>query len=377
MSMKSKKNEELNFLYLDDKYANTKKKKTKEPKESKESVGATSSRPKRPSKKSTKKKKQEPKDDTFNFDNEIVIGVTKIPEKEPKKQNKTAKKKTKKKESVGARRRRPQNAQKKKTMSNKKKSQSAGATSRRPKKIIIKGIIKWTILLSALVASFIFFMMSPLFDLVEIQVTGNDHISQDTIISLSEIQIGDNIYKNSSSKIKKNVKQNAYIDSIEVKRHLPNKIELIVKERKTTYMLEFAGSYAYINNQGYILEITKEAIDVPIIVGYGTNQDNIQEGRRLEQEDLQSLEIAIKIMDFVHSKDFEYKINRINIADKQNYTLYLEKEKKTVYIGDASNLNSRLEYTKEVLKDTKGLEGEIFVNRDMSIKEKAYFRPKQ
>lgn len=376
MSMKSKKNEELNFLYLDDKYANTKKKKKKE---QKESVGATSSRPQKSKKETRKnKKKQEDKDEVFNFDNEIVIGVTKIPEKEPKKQNKTTKKKAQKKTkkakeskgSVGARRRRT-----KKSMPNKKAKAKKKKESR--KKTIIKGIIKWTILLSALVASFIFFMMSPLFDLVEIQVTGNDHISQDTIISLSEIQMGDNIYKNSSSKIKKNVKQNAYIDSVEVKRHLPNKIELIVKERKTTYMLEFAGSYAYINNQGYILEITKEAIDVPIIVGYGTNQDNIQEGRRLEQEDLQSLEIAIKIMDFVHSKDFEYKINRINIADKQNYTLYLEEEKKTVYIGDASNLNSRLEYTKEVLKDTKGLEGEIFVNRDMSIKEKAYFRPKQ
>ena len=70
------------------------------------------------------------------------------------------------------------------------------------------------------------------------------------------------------------------------------------------------------------------------------------------------------------------KINRINIEDKQNYTLKMEEEKKTVYLGNASNLSSRMLYLKAVLEDTKGLTGEIFISGDL-VKEKAFFRQAQ
>ena len=58
----NKKNEELNFLYLDEKYIEKKQK----------------NKTNRADKKSAQKKKKNKKieDDMFNFNNEIVIGVT-------------------------------------------------------------------------------------------------------------------------------------------------------------------------------------------------------------------------------------------------------------------------------------------------------------
>lgn len=368
--MKSKKNEELNFLYLDDKYDNNTKKK-KAPQTAK----------KQGNKKAKSKAKTQNKDDVFNFDNEIVIGVTKIPkEQENKKTSKIKQKKVKKTSNPMTKTEKKQGADKKSAPKNiqkqvqKKQAQNKKVESK--KSGLVKNVIKWTILLSALVASFIFFMMSPLFNVAEIEVTGNTAISTETIISLSEIRIGDNIYKTSKEKIKQKIKQNAYIESVEVKRTLPNKIELEVKERNTTYMLEYANSFAYINNQGYILEIASQALDVPIIVGYTTGQEEIQEGSRLNKEDLSRLEMVLKIMESTQVNGIISKINRIDIADKQNYTLHMEEEKKIVYLGDASNLSSRMLYLKAALEDTKGLEGEIFINGDL-IKEKVFFRQKQ
>lgn len=372
--MKSKKNEELNFLYLDDKYN---KKKTSSKKAQK-----------KPTKKKSKQKEQN--DELFNFDNEIVIGVTKMPKQEVKsKTKKASQKKASKKNN------KEKNASKKTTKIKEKKGADKKSAPNRTKKQVskkqvnkikevknnknrfIKNVIKWLVLLCALIAAIIFFMMSPLFNVSEIGVTGNNSINEETIISLSEIQVGENIYKTSSSKIMKRVKQNAYVESVQIKRHLPNKIELIIKERKATYMIEYAGSYAYINNQGYILEISNQALELPIIVGCTTKQDSIGPGNRLEQEDLNRLEMVLKIMDSAQTKELDTQITKIDISDKQNYTIHMDEEKKIIYIGDASNLSSRMEYVKKVLEDTKGLEGEIFVNRDLSIKEKAFFRPKQ
>ena len=141
-------------------------------------------------------------------------------------------------------------------------------------------------------------------------------------------------------------------------------------------MLEYGGSFAYINNQGYILEVSNEKLDVPIIEGYTTNVEELQAGKRLNKEDLSRLEMILKITESKESNEILEKINRINIEDKQNYTLKMEEEKKTVYLGDATKLNSRMVYLKAILEDTKGLTGEIFISGDL-VKEKAFFRQAQ
>ena len=89
-------------------------------------------------------------------------------------------------------------------------------------------------------------------------------------------------------------------------------------------MLEYAGSFIYINNQGYILEVSNEKLDVPIIEGYTTNTEELQVANRLNKEDLTRLEMILKIVEFKESNEILEKINRINIEDKQNYTLKME-----------------------------------------------------
>ena len=56
----------------------------------------------------------------------------------------------------------------------------------------------------------------------------------------------------------------------------------------------------------------------------------------------------------------------INIEDKQNYILRLEKEKKTVRLGDTSNLSTKMLHIVEIIENEKDVEGEILVNTDLS-----------
>lgn len=345
--MKSKKNEELNFLYLNN--------------QNNEDIKKMVSREKK-QKRTKKKAKEEHIDESFNFENEIVIGVTKIPKEKEKRNTSKANKKLQNKSVENKK-----GADKKSAPKNKKETK---------KKKITKKILKWTSLIIILLATLVLFITSPLFNVTEITVVGNNTVSTETIVSLSQIEIGGNIYKTSKETIKKRIKENAYIENVEVRRKLPNKIELEIKERKTSYMLEYGGSFAYINNQGYILEVSNEKLDVPIIEGYTTNAEELQAGKRLNKEDLSRLEMILKITESKESNEILEKINRISIEDNQNYTLKMEEEKKTVYLGNATNLSSRMLYLKAVLEDTKGLTGEIFISGDL-VKEKAFFRQAQ
>lgn len=294
----------------------------------------------------------------FDFDKEIVIGMPRISDdKEKNKKNKKTSVNTNKNK---------QNAKKKLT-----KQQQIAI---KKKKAILK-IVKVLTLIIVLIGVSIYVALSPLFNIKEINVTGNSKLSKEEIISLSELKTDENTFKVSKKNIKNKVKANAYIENVKIRRKLPDKVEIIVVERVATYMIPFANSYIYINNQGYMLEITSKKAEMPAIVGISTPEEELHEGQRLISEDLVKLGEVLQIMESANANELVDLITKIDISNRQDYILTLEKEKKAIHLGDVSNLSTKMAYVKKILNDEKGVEGEILVNTDLTNKG-AVFREK-
>lgn len=294
----------------------------------------------------------------FDFDKEIVIGMPRISDdKEKNKKNKKTSVNTNKN---------MQNAKKKLT-----KQQQIAI---KKKKAILK-IVKVLTLIIVLIGVSIYVALSPLFNIKEINVTGNSKLSKEEIISLSELKTDENTFKVSKKNIKNKVKANAYIENVKIRRKLPDKVEIIVVERVATYMIPFANSYIYINNQGYMLEITSQKAEMPAIVGISTPEEELHEGQRLISEDLVKLGEVLQIMESANANELVDLITKIDISNRQDYILTLEKEKKAIHLGDVSNLSTKMAYVKKILNDEKGVEGEILVNTDLTNKG-AVFREK-
>lgn len=368
MPKKHAKEQTVDFYYLNTEDNNNNKKKTL-------AVGAISNRPKDKEKeikkkiKTNNKKTEKDNEEKFNFDNEIVIGVNLIPDKnrKPQKVN-NQKSKTKKNNKISKKKK--ENEQKK---SNNRKEKKLTPKQQKRKRIlkIVQAIVKWIILIALLIGSIIFVMMTPIFDIANINITGNEKITNEEIINLTEINIGENIYKINLKNIKKKVKINAYIENVEIKRKLPNTINIAVKERKPKYMLQYGNEMAYISSQGYILEISQEVLKLPIILGYKTPSEQIEPGNRLNEEDLNKLEKVIRIMDSANANGIADLITKINIENKENFVIILEDRKITVYLGDMEKeVNEKIRYLKEILNLENGSAGELFLE-DMSRK---YFR---
>lgn len=248
--------------------------------------------------------------------------------------------------------------------------------SKKRRKLIFR-IIKIIVLLGIIIGGIIFAMVSPIFNIKDITVSGNSKISSETIISLSGLKLEQNIFNFRTSQIVDSIKQNAYIDTVNISRKIPDKIEIGVIERKTTFMLKYGNAYVYINNQGYMLEVTSEEGDYPIITNYSTPEEQIKEGNRLCVEDLEKLNDVLKIMEAASSNDGKIRdlITQINIEDKSNYILTLEKEKKQIYLGDVSNLSAKMLWLATFLKEENNNEGIIFMNFDLNTTQ-PYFREK-
>ena len=304
----------------------------------KEQKRKTKEREKRIKKQNSQKKVE----NQFDYDNEMVIKMT-------NKNNQKQEEKTKQKMS------------KKQRQILKKKKR-------------IKLMLKFTALLIIIIAGIIFALVSPIFNIKEIDVSNNEQIK--TIVSLSQLNLGQNIFKFNKNKVNKNIKTNAYIESVEIKRKLPNKVQIQIEERKQEYNVEFLNGYAYINNQGYILQISEEKQALPTIQGISTPDEQIVEGNRLNSEDLEKLEVIIQIMNICKNYELDSKITNIDISTKDEYTLYLEEEKKTIYLGDKSNLSNKMLYVQVIIEENRGKEGAIFVNGDLNNNFKPRFKEK-
>ena len=289
----------------------------------------------------------------FDFSNEIVIGVTKKEpqdfdrSKEEKKQNKNSKKNN--------------TIRKNKTNRKKKRKKSS-------KKMIT--FVSCFLLIAIVI---IFALTTPIFNISNIEVNGNSKISTDTIISISRLKKGQNIFKFNNSTIQ-NIKENNYIDEVQIKRKLPGTIIISVKEREIKYQIKLLNSYAYIDKNGYILEVSTVKKEVPIIVGFNIEENELINKNRLEVEDLEELNKILKVLDSAKTINIDSIITEINIENKDNYYLYIESQNKKIYIGDTSNLTKKMLYIKKILEEESDKSGTIFTNGDISSGFKPYFR---
>ncbi|MBQ2835356.1 MAG: FtsQ-type POTRA domain-containing protein [Clostridia bacterium] len=361
--MKKSKGQTIDSFYTSKKET-TKKTKTKK----RNNVGVNSARSSKDKKTTPKKKKKTNNEDNkiINIDNEIIIGLT--PKNNvgvgPVATHKT--KKPKNKKTVGANSVRPTKNKKinsKKKTANKKQNQKNKTKNK---------IIKWIILLLLLLTAIVFFMLSSVFNIKQIIVTNNSKVSSEEIINLSTLTPGVNIFKTTNNVIRNNLKMNPYIENVKVKRNLNGTVTLEVEERKATYILKFANAYVYINNQGYMLEMSENPLELPMITGFETPAEEINEGNRLAVGDLKKLEDVIKIMEAAKNISMDKLITAIDITDWANYKLTISSEGKTVQFGDCSNANIKLLKVQAVIEKEKGIEGEIYF-QDL---EKTVFREK-
>lgn len=258
-----------------------------------------------------------------------------------------------------------------------KKNKKARLTEKQIKrKKRIKLILKIFILITVLLGIAIYLILSPIFNIKNITVEGNAQISSEQIISLSKIQKDMNLFKVSNKDTINYIKENPYIKKVEIKRILPGTIKINIEERVVSFMLVYGSSYAYIDTQGYILEISANIKEgIPKITGYTTSEEEINPGSRLNDDDLDKLNDVLKIMSEAKKNEINALITTINVEDKNNYSLYLESEQKTVYLGDSSMLDTKMPYVKIILDKEKDHAGEIFVNMDLNEKN-PFFREK-
>ncbi len=233
----------------------------------------------------------------------------------------------------------------------------------------VKKVASILFLIILCITAITLFLLSPIFNITEITVKGNEQISSNEIISLSRIEKGTNLYKMRSKQIAENIKENKYIEEVNVSRKLPSTIVITVKERKPEFYLEFGGAYTYIDSQGYIIELSSNVLEnKPKLLGLKTPSENIKPGNNLCDEDVENIYEVLKILKIAENYSIKDKITSINISDSNNYVLNIQNENKIVNVGTTEKIDTKMMYLQSILEKEKDSSGIIFLNVDFKNK---------
>lgn len=232
-----------------------------------------------------------------------------------------------------------------------------------------KGIVKF-ILFIILISGIIAFLKSPFFTLQKINVKGNNKVKSSEIIKLLKIEINKNMFQKNLLFLNKNLKKNPYIKNASLKIASSSEIDLDIEERVEKYYISASNKFYTIDNSGMILkESTTEPTNVIKLSMFKTELANIKVGEKLSESDIKDIEdISNIIKNYIYTIKSDIEISEAYYNEKIGYVVNLSQEKKVVYLGDKNKMETKILYLKKIIEQEKGIEGEIFLNKDFKDK---------
>ena len=315
--------------------------------------------------KAKKVKYQEAKIQLFDYDQ--VTGTKKENKEKAKQQKKYQKQKLK--ELKEARKKEKQEEQEFELDLNINNNKAISNQKVKKKKRKIKGIVKFIIFI-LLISGIIAFLKSPFFTLQKISVKGNNKLIAAEVIKLSKIEINKNMFQKNLLSLSKNLKQNPYIKSVSLKIISSSELEFDVVERIEKYYITASNKFYTIDNSGMIIkEVTTEPTNLIKLSMFKTEETNIKVGNKLNESDIKDIEDISSILDnYIYTIKKNIEVSEAYYNEKIGYVINLSQEKKVVYLGDKNKMETKILYLKKIIEQEKGIEGEIFLNKDFKDK---------
>ena len=120
-----------------------------------------------------------------------------------------------------------------------------------------------------LLIAFVVYFQSPISQIHNIEVIGNESVPKKSIISISGIHIGDNIWKIDKKNAEKNILSLPEVKAVDIRLIFPNNLEVKLVERSVVAFMTEKNQFFPILDNGVILHKNREnAVSAPILTSF-------------------------------------------------------------------------------------------------------------
>lgn len=163
-----------------------------------------------------------------------------------------------------------------------------------------------------------FFLKSDFFFLKQVVINNNKYLSQEDVNNLLSLEKNKNIFFYDLQNLENRVKESPYVKDCNIKRKVPNKLIVDVKEKNIIGSLYNGKSYCYIDDQGKFVDELKEIKndELVISIAYTLNNktlkfDNANDKDKLitlyKKLDEENILLQIKTVNFTKEKEIIMK----------------------------------------------------------------------
>ncbi len=156
----------------------------------------------------------------------------------------------------------------------------------RKKKRRMRKLRTWAVVsvLVLLVASVIFALKAPYFNVRGFLISGSNYYTADEIIMMGKCKAGGNIFTGiDCSEIRKRLMQDPYMADVSVRRKLPATIEIEINERRQVAAIVYGDKFVVIDSEGIVLR--KTSVDPKVTILRGMTISKLKLGEKIELEE--------------------------------------------------------------------------------------------
>ena len=200
------------------------------------------------------------------------------------------------------------------------------------------------LLLAAAVAALtVFFKVST------ISVEGASKYSAEEIVSALDVKQGDNLYLWNKPKTISNLQRRLpYLETVQIRRHLPNTLVVSVVECRAAVAVQTNGVYFVVSEKGKVLEQTADAGTLPVVLG--VTLDNAVPGELLDPAGDTYIDALLTVLQTLDAANMLDDLDFVNLTELTDVRIgYLDRF--DIRVGTVEQLAYRLRFAQTVISE--------------------------
>lgn len=215
-------------------------------------------------------------------------------------------------------------------------------------------------------------MLTPYFHIKWFDITGNEKVTNEQIIQTANLQYNTNLFKVNLKNAESAISKIPYINTVTVRRKLPDGIRVQVTECVPVAYMPFGTAYVMIDENGKLLETVDKLENGPALpVVNGITVDNFQLGMSLSETNPNEAKALKSLLEKLREYELYDRVSAFDISNSDNLSFVFDQHKKVV-VGDSYRLDYKLMMLKAAIEQLAPSEAGTI---DLTIEGKAVFTP--
>lgn len=214
-----------------------------------------------------------------------------------------------------------------------------------------------------------FFLKSDFFFLKQVVISNNKYLSNEDVNALLKLNENKNIFFYDLQNLEDRVKESTYVEDCKIKRMIPNKFIVNIKEKNIIRTLYNGEAYCYIDAQGKFVDELKEIKDdnLVIFIDYSLTDKSIKFNNESDKN---------KLLKLYNKLDEENLLRQIKTIDFRKKTEIIMKGKTglTICFNKDKNIEKNVISLNKVMIDLQN-RNELYGKVDFTYNNYVLYSP--